>query len=121
MPRKYKPRQQGKHICEWCGETFMGYGNARYCPRPALCREHRYRAKTAQQSLAHTLVAKAIKLGELVRPETCENCGLPQYGAPINGHHDDYSKPFEVRWLCVSCHQQLHRGKMVPGVRTYSY
>lgn len=121
MPRKYKPRPPVERNCLWCGTLFTAKSNAKYCPRPALCREHRYRAKAAQQNIAHTLVAKAIKLGELVRPETCENCGLTQYGAPINAHHDDYSKPLEVRWLCVSCHQQLHRGNMTPGVRTYSY
>lgn len=45
-----------------------------------------------------------VKMGKLIRPETCSKCGLP---GKIEGHHDDYSKPEEVRWLCKLCHVKL--------------
>ena len=35
----------------------------------------------------------------------CERCGATQF---IDGHHDDYSKPNEVRYLCRRCHRQFH-------------
>jgi hypothetical protein len=53
-----------------------------------------------------TLVAEAIEDGVLVRPDQCEACGG---GGRIMGHHDDYSKPLDVRWLCDVCHGKWHQ------------
>nr|DAD85891.1 MAG TPA: hypothetical protein [Siphoviridae sp. ctGdK3] len=27
----------------------------------------------------------------------------------LEAHHDDYSKPLQVRWLCRRHHKQLHK------------
>jgi hypothetical protein len=48
-------------------------------------------------------VNNAIRAGKLVR-EACENCG----DYPTHGHHDDYSRPLDVRWLCPPCHAAQH-------------
>lgn len=62
----------------------------------------RWRALHPGRAAAHCAVHRAIARGTLVRPETCqtEGCGR---GRP-EAHHDDYSKPLEVRWLCKPCH-----------------
>lgn len=44
--------------------------------------------------------------GLLIKPERCERCGDRVL---IEGHHDDYAKPLEVRWVCQRCHQRIHR------------
>jgi hypothetical protein len=63
-------------------------------------------------SRAHRLVQAAIAVGRLVRPAICESCGRPprsQYRANVlHAHHDDYSKPLDVRWLCSPCHKAHH-------------
>jgi transcription elongation factor Elf1 len=46
-------------------------------------------------------IYKAIKRGVLIRPTTCESCGI--FGK-IEAAHSDYSRPIDVRWLCRSCH-----------------
>lgn len=53
---------------------------------------------------AHALVGKAIRRGELVR-QPCEACGSTE----VDAHHDDYSKPLDVRWLCRTHHKHHHR------------
>lgn len=52
---------------------------------------------------AHKLVAKAIREGKIIR-QPCEVCDNPKTAA----HHDDYSKPLEVRWLCYKHHTDWH-------------
>ena len=44
----------------------------------------------------------AIRRGILKRPKLCSSCGRRR---KVQGHHDDYAKQLEVRWLCASCHK----------------
>ena len=37
----------------------------------------------------------------------CEICGATK----VDAHHDDYTKPSEVRWLCRKHHNEHHRKK----------
>lgn len=41
----------------------------------------------------------------LLKINTCEICGKK-----AEKHHDDYSKPLEVRWLCREHHLENHSG-----------
>jgi hypothetical protein len=54
--------------------------------------------RNAQNCLDH-----ALRLGFLVR-KPCEVCGNEK----ADGHHTDYSRPLEVRWLCRSHHRKEH-------------
>lgn len=76
-----------------------------------LNRTRIYRSKEAR--IAQHCLARAVKIGKVTRPTQCENCGdspTPTKGRSlIQGHHDDYSKPLDVRWLCTLCHAEVHR------------
>jgi len=63
------------------------------------------RLKPIIKARAGGTVESAIKRGQLARPENCEHCG--KHG-PVHAHHDDYSKPLVVRWLCSKCHGGWH-------------
>ena len=71
------------------------------------------RERTPNEVLrARNAVERAIKNGRLV-PQPCEHCGkqfrLSDGRNGIQAHHDDYSKPLEIRWLCYLCHRAEHR------------
>jgi len=50
---------------------------------------------------ARDAVRRAINRGEIIRPDKCQDCGLP---GKIEAHHADYFKPLEVEFLCLRCH-----------------
>ena len=62
-----------------------------------------YRKKYPKKYKAHQLVNNAIRNKKLFR-EPCEICGENE----THGHHDDYLKPLNVRWLCPIHHKEWH-------------
>jgi hypothetical protein len=50
--------------------------------------------------------SNAIRDGKLIRPDSCSAC---KKSCKPDAHHDDYSEPLNVRWLCRSCHCKHHR------------
>lgn len=64
-----------------------------------------YRKNNPNKYRAHRKIAYAIKIGDLVRMP-CETCGATEN---IHGHHDDYSRPLNVRWLCSKHHNEWHK------------
>lgn len=71
------------------------------------------RGTTPSQRAAIAKVGKAIRRGKLV-PKPCEVCGANGKARDgrraVHAHHDDYSKPLDVRWLCKKHHDEFHAG-----------
>lgn len=63
-----------------------------------------YRKRNPLKSRAHCLVYRAIKGGKLTMLP-CEVCQDKETQA----HHDDYSKPLNIRWLCSLHHIEWHK------------
>lgn len=59
---------------------------------------------------ARSAVSNAIRDGRLVRPTTCDSCGV---ACKPQAHHDDYRKSFAVRWMCFKCHRERGHGQKV--------
>jgi hypothetical protein len=76
--------------------------------RSFAARQVRFRAEHPTKDAAHAAVTRAIRSGRLVR-KPCEACGCET----VDAHHDDYSQPLAVRWLCRKHHLMQH-GNYIP-------
>jgi len=56
---------------------------------------------------ARVKVSSAVKRGKLVKGR-CEICNLNN----VQAHHDDYTKPLEIRWFCKQHHSECHRNSL---------
>ncbi len=55
---------------------------------------------------ARKILTESVRKGKTVKPKECSQCG---FECVPHGHHEDYSKPLEVIWLCAICHGLRHR------------
>lgn len=60
----------------------------------------------AAKDRARSSVSYHVSAGNVTRPDRCERCNLI---GPVDGHHEDYTRPLDVAWLCKSCHNAEHR------------
>jgi len=62
----------------------------------------RWRGKNGtDKDNARSRVAYAVKTGEIIK-RPCQMCGKRK----VEAHHEDYSKPLEIMWLCREHHRQ---------------
>ena len=74
-------------------------------------RKRRYREKNPDKHFAHIALRNAIRRREIF-PRPCEKCGF----LFTEGHHCDYSKPLDVKWLCRKHHMEAHGGRLDNGL-----
>jgi hypothetical protein len=65
--------------------------------------DRKYAKKHPDKYKARQILKQEIKMGRIER-KPCEVCGEVK----VDGHHDDYTKPLEVRWLCRAHHTEAH-------------
>jgi len=61
------------------------------------------REKHPEKCRSRSLFREAVRIGHLERLP-CHICDDPK----SHGHHEDYSKPYEVFWLCIKHHALRH-------------
>ncbi len=100
-------------------DAINAKARARWEGHPGKYREQmrvRYRRNADVLNARSRAYSKNHKEGKVARDavrrskasaQPCEICGTTEI---IHGHHEDYAKPLEVRWLCARHHRRLHHG-----------
>jgi len=57
---------------------------------------------------ARSFLRHSVRVGKISKLP-CQICGNKK----SQGHHEDYSKPLEVVWLCQTHHSDLHKQKRI--------
>jgi hypothetical protein len=65
----------------------------------------KWNSKNPEKRKAQKAVEYALKTGKLVKMP-CERCGSTEH---VHAHHDDYSRPLDVMWLCAKHHKERHK------------
>jgi len=112
------PRMRDGHLnkCKECAKAdvrcnrvrridyYLKYEKCRNgTPNRRALRREALRRRDPVKRAANVAVSNALRDGRLVR-QPCQVCGAPKAEA----HHDDYTKPLQVRWLCFKHHRELH-------------
>jgi hypothetical protein len=97
--KKYRQQHKGVHSAE-----VKAY--YRRYPSKLKAKVASYILRNRSKYLCRRRFDYAVRSGKLARPSNCQCCGV---GCIPHGHHTDYTKPFEVEWLCVDCHLAAHR------------
>lgn len=83
-----------KYLETPAGRTFSIKNFNKYLSKPLNRWKHNQRQK----------VSYALRIGKITRPSTCSKC---KEANEVQAHHEDYTKPLDIIWLCKSCHVDI--------------
>ena len=69
---------------------------------------HSLTEKQKIKSNARSYAKMYLRRGKLTK-KRCEKCGDEE----VQMHHEDYSKPLSITWLCKTCHRAYHKHNWV--------
>jgi hypothetical protein len=105
---RQKERRKNKRaeVAAYDRRYYRAHAKKRVSQSRAWCLSHGYKSTVAVK------VHNAVKAGILIKPEECSRCNGHYY---LIAHHEDYSRPLNVDWLCQSCHKEVHKNKKGGG------
>ncbi len=89
-----KVENLNKRYCNECHAEYMSKWRKNHPPSEIQKFKNNVRRKTNMR----------IKRGLLI-PLPCEMCGKIK----VEAHHEDYNKPYEIKWLCFKHHREHHK------------
>ena len=103
--RRLRCRPSYREACKPC-RVLQSANQIRRHPEKLVEYTMRWREKNPLALPAADKVQYALRSGSLIK-EPCTVCGNNK----SEGHHDNYSKPLEVTWLCRKHHRDWHNSR----------
>lgn len=91
---KKEKELETKRYCRICSNAYM----RKWRKTHPLSEEQKFKA------IARSKLKMRVKRGQMEKMP-CSICGEIKTEAP----HEDYSKPYDVIWLCFHHHRELHK------------
>lgn len=92
--RKYHNERMKKYYQGAGGEIIRNINRQQY-------------RKFKDKSRARSLLNQKVASGVIKKPKKCSICNKGK--VRIVGHHEDYTKPLDVIWVCDVCHCDIHK------------
>jgi hypothetical protein len=73
-------------------------------PKRVAAIKARWGKNNSEKRYAHTLVQRALQSGKIVKASHCEHESGCSVTDGLEAHHEDYSRPLDVKWLCSTHH-----------------
>lgn len=84
-------------------EWYKKNGRSRAVDYAEAIRE--WQKNNPEKVRARNKLRLALLQGKVVKSITCSSCNENKR---LSAHHNDYSEPLKVVWLCSSCHKLTH-------------
>lgn len=99
----FRIRPSGTAYDAYCLDCTREYNRSYYRRNPYHAPSKMHPPKDAIRAHARNLLQSAVRWGKMKR-QPCIKCGKEE----AQGHHEDYSKPYDVVWLCRTHHGEVH-------------
>lgn len=103
----YVKRGWGKYCSAECRNAVSVHiaAKARKTEEGWLARRQAKRKANPLKDNVRKKVHRAVKSGRVTKLP-CQSCGATER---IEAHHEDYTKPLEIIWLCRVCHTKADK------------
>lgn len=106
--------------CEECKTEFgpLKRLNVKFCSHKCGYENIKKRIKKPKMKLSKKVrscqrrTRYLIEIGKIKRNESCEHCGKIKY---LETAHINYEDPYNIKWLCRSCHRKWDWGTPKQG------
>jgi len=104
-PEKVKASDAARYYRDWDKRRAAMDKYTREHQEQVATAKRQWKERNPDKAKAQWAANNAVRDGKLTR-QPCEVCGSTER---VQKHHDDYSKPLEVRWFCPKHHGKHHR------------